>query len=140
MPILNEEEESKDNISESHFSKKDYSEIATIPTNPLSSLDINKDNKSPEASKLNSVLNANLMIENKKENINKNDGNENKKNNNTNINENLVIESTKNEGNKDLNSKKNFSRYQSLCGSLSNAEFIDEALISYDEAGLKQQK
>jgi hypothetical protein len=139
MPILNEEEESKDNISESHFSKKDYSEIATIPTNPLSSLDINKDNKSPEASKLNSVLNANLIIENKKENINKNDGNENKKNNNTNINENLVIESTKNEGNKDLNSKKNFSRYQSLCGSLSNAEFIDEALISYDEAGLKQK-
>ena len=137
MPILNEDEDSKDNISESHFSKKDYSEIATIPTNPLSSLDLNKDNKSQDVSKLNSVLNTNLMIEDKKENTNKAD--EQKKNNDGNINENLVIEYNKNEGNKDLNLKKNNSRYQSICGSLSNTEFIEEAMISYDEAGLKQK-
>ena len=137
MPILNEEEESKDNIdlSESHFSKKDYSEIATIPTNPLSALDLNKDNKSPDISKANSVLNTNLMIEDKKENTIKHDEN----NNNENINENLVIEYNKNEGNKDLNIKKNFSRYQSICGSLTNPDFIDEAMISYDETGLKQK-
>ena len=136
MPILNEDEESKDNIdvSESHFSKKDYSEIATIPTNPLSYLDLNKDNKSQDVSKKNSVLNTNLMIEDKKDNTIKNEA----KNNNININENLIIEYNKNEGNKNLNLKKDYSRYQSICGSLINPDFIEEAMISYDENGLKQ--
>ena len=49
------------------------------------------------------------MIEDKKENTNKAD--EQKKNNDGNINENLVIEYNKNEGNKDLNLKKNNSRW-----------------------------
>ena len=133
MPIFKEDDQSKDNIYIRDFSKKDDTEIATIPTIPLSNPDLINDKKSPDISNRFSVLNSNIINENKK-NIN-NEKNKNEIiNNQNNINENLVIEFNKSENKKDnILKNSNNSMAQSLYGSLVNANFLEDAMASYDD-------
>ena len=134
MPIFKEEDQSKDNIYIRDFSKKDDTEVATIPTIPLSTPDLINDKKSPDISNRFSVLNSNLNIENKKNIDNENNKNQIINSQNNNLNENLVIEFNKSEAKKDNYLKNsNNSMQQSLYGSLINADFLEDVMISYDD-------
>ena len=128
MPIFKDDDESDDNIYLA-FSKKQDSEVATIPTIP----EVNKQS--------NDISNRISVTSNIKINDNKKENQSNKKDNkeieNDNINENLDIsKSLKNkESSNDL--KKTVtanSRIQSICGSLSNVDFFDEQMMSFDDA------
>ena len=134
MPIFKEDEQSKDNIYVRDFSKKDDTEVATIPTIPLSKPDLNNDRISPDISNRFSVLNSNYN-ENKKNIDNENNKNEIINQNNNNINENLVIEFNQSETRKDnILKNSNNSMVQSLYGSLINADLLEDAMASYDDA------
>lgn len=124
MPILkdDDEEDSDENIYIGDFSKKQDSENATIQ---ISEETTEKKNitLSNKTSGLNSV------------NVGNNDTSNNH-NDKDNINENLDIEISKSVRNKDDELKKTMTdktAIQSICGSLSNANFIDDALMSFDD-------
>ena len=129
MPIFKDDDESDDNIYLT-FSKKHDSEVATIPTIP----DINNDKKSPEVSNRISVTSNININETKKESENKNI--DNKEVETENINENLDIsKSIKNkEGSYDLKKPVTNSGIQSVCGSFSNVDFLDDPMMSFDDA------
>ena len=138
MPIFKDDDESDENLYIGDFSKKQDSEVATIPTIPENDKKIQSD-----ASNRISVA-SNINIEdNKKENENKykNDDNKEEKKDNENINDNLDIDLSKSvrnkESNKDL--KKTVtsnSRFQSICGSLSNVDFFEDPMMSFDDANI----
>ena len=134
MPIFREEEEESDeNLYIGDFSKKQDSEVATIPT-------INNEKKSENSlNKLSSIINANINeIKNESQNKeetkdNKDDkkkelNNENKgeEENNNSINNNLDIAQSYKTNNNLLNKNK------IICGSL-KSDFIDEGILSFDE-------
>ena len=134
MPIFREEEETDDNININirDFTKKQDSEVATIPT-------INNEKKSESLSnkfssiineKINEIKNVSEIKEGTKENNDdkKNElNNENKEEeNNNNINNNLDIAQSYKSNNNLLN--KNKSNFGSL-----NADFIDDGMFSFDD-------
>ena len=120
MPIFKDDDESDDNIYLA-FTKKTDSEVANIAKNS----EVNS--KEEISNKIAVTYNININ-ENKKKNL---------KIETENINENLDIsKSIKNkESNKDL--KKTVtsnSRIQSICGSLSNVDFLDDQMMSFEDA------
>jgi len=125
MPILkDDEEESDENIYIGDFSKKQDSENATIPI----SSEENTEKKNITTSNKISVLNG--------VNVGSNSDTSNNNKDKDDINENLDIEISKSVRNKDDELKKTLTDrtgIQSICGSLSNANFIDDALMSFDD-------
>ena len=129
MPIFKDEDESDDNIYLA-FTKKTDSEVATIAKKS----EINSKPSEEILNKISATPNININ-ENKKESQNKTN---NKESETENINVNLDIsKSVQNkESTKDL--KKTVtsnSRIQSICGSLSNVDFLDDQMMSFDDQG-----
>ena len=134
MPIMREDEESDEDIYIGDHSKKD-SENITKPANPPSSF-IEENLKNSPENRI-SDINCNLNINKNEQKINQNKNNEEKNENNINVN----LDISKSINNSD-NEKKNYtsnSRFQSICGSLSNPEFLDEVMKSFDEGSGKSK-
>ena len=125
MPIFkDDEDESDENIYIGDFSKKQDSENATIPI----SSEENTEKKNITISNKISVLNG--------VNVGNSDDTSNNHKENDDINENLDIEISKSVKNKDDELKKAMTdktAIQSICGSLTNANFIDDAMMSFDD-------
>jgi hypothetical protein len=125
MPIFkDDEDESDENIYIGDFSKKHDSENATIPI----SSEENTEKKNITISNKTSVLNG--------VNVGSSDDTSNNHKENDDINENLDIEISKSVKNKDdelKNTMTDKTGIQSICGSLTNANFIDDAMMSFDD-------
>ena len=130
----------KENANENDFSKKEDSEVATIPTILLSTQDINKNKKSNDISSIFSILNSNLYADkDKKEKRinNNNDGNKT-----ITFNKNYDFELNTNDKNKGIifnNFSPNNNRYKSISGISINEDFINEAMLSYDDTSSKDK-
>ena len=143
MPIMKEdEEESDENIYISDFSKKQDSEIVTIPNSSKS------DKKNQTLINKISLLNANMKKESKEKENNENDNaeiieNENieKENKEDDILENLdIAQSIRDKEKENLLKKKGYDGY--ICGSMNNMDFLDDAMMAFDDpaGGLKKSQ
>ena len=131
MPIMKEdEEESDENIYISDFSKKQDSEIVTIPNSSKS------DKKNQTLINKISLLNENIKNENEnKEKENKEDNeNDNKENKEDDILANLdIAQSIRDKEKENLLKKKGYDGY--ICGSMNNMDFLDDAMMAFDDPG-----
>ena len=138
MPIFREDddEESDENLYIGDFSKKHESEVATIPAIPNSSSEMKDDKKSNDTSNRISVLNNLNINEGKKEIESKNSKS------GTNQRENLDIDSSRSfvDKNSNLNKCMSNNRFQSICGSLTNEDFLNDTMVTFDEHGSGKNK